>query len=993
MNEEDRTTSSPQRPFEEAEPIRMSMAERSALELRAAFTERIIRAGAVLATLTVGFYVLLYFQTRSWQILANAASLVLGMLCLIPAYRLVRRWKLDAAGYWLLSTVLVVFGGSELFWAGTTVYFTLSVLLLLVMVGSLIRPRRRGIWVAVGGLYAALTLLINWFEPLPRYDVAQSPVLRIYTPVILLALILAILWQIVRAYQHTTTIRTRLLGAFVSIVLLPAIAIGASSAVLGWQSGRRQAIEQLELTAAVREAELNVWINRLQTDLEDTVTESGTTLFLRTILEQPDLTRYQAMLDELRGRFQSRIDRTRLFEELFVLNLQGQAILSTEATHEATTHSDQTYFQEGLERAYVQPPFYSSSLGQTAVFAAHPLADANGQVMGVLVGRANTAVLNEIMLEKSGLGQTGKAYLLDRDRSLLTPLGSTAEGILVRSRGADAAVETQVNGAGLYKDYQSMSVVGAHHWLPELQVALLAERDQSEAFGAIYTTLGINAGVALIAVLLAALASLLITRSIARPLGDLAETASQIAAGNLALGAKVEGKDEIGLLARAFNSMTSQLRELIGSLEQRVADRTHELEATAATLASRSRELEVTNIELEEAHRRQEAINRELQEVNERTRHRAAQLQAVTEVSQVIAQVRDLEQLLPQVTQLLSQKLGFYHTGIFLVDQVGRYAVLRAANSEGGQHLLARGHKLAVDARSVVGYVTATGEPQIIQDVAASAAYSADLELPDTRSQMGLPLRVGGQTIGALDVQSVEAEIFDESAATVLGVLAGHVAIAIENARLLQQAQQALAEVEEVQRRYLQQTWAGFLRQQPDLRFEYRLEGVPSALEVELPMAKQAMIQGEPVAVSDIAGDGDDNAVARAILSVPIKLHGQVIGVIDLQEADEAHTWTDHEIALAQAVAGQMAQVLESARLFEQAQTRAHRETVTRQITDRIRDAMDVDAMLQTAIRELGHALGAPRVYVRLATDTQVDGEGDGEMPAIEHPPNTQDLG
>jgi GAF domain-containing protein len=144
------------------------------------------------------------------------------------------------------------------------------------------------------------------------------------------------------------------------------------------------------------------------------------------------------------------------------------------------------------------------------------------------------------------------------------------------------------------------------------------------------------------------------------------------------------------------------------------------------------------------------------------------------------------------------------------------------------------------------------------------------------------------------------------------------------------------------------------------------VEGVPSALDVELPTTRQAATQGKLVAVSEVATDGDGNAVARAALSVPIKLRGQVIGVIDLHEADETRTWTEHEVALAQAVADQMAQALESQRLFEQTQARAQREQLVSQITTRITTAASVQDMLRVASEELGKALGITRSVVRL---------------------------
>lgn len=280
--------------------------------------------------------------------------------------------------------------------------------------------------------------------------------------------------------------------------------------------------------------------------------------------------------------------------------------------------------------------------------------------------------------------------------------------------------------------------------------------------------------------------------------------------------------------------------------------------------------------------------------------------------------------------------------------------------------MLARHHKLAVGAEGVVGYVTSIGEPRITLNVGADAVHLVNPDLPDTRSEVALPLRLGDEIIGALDVQSVKAQAFDNEDVTVLSVLADQVAIAIENARLFQQSQEALAGAEEAQRRYLQQGWQQFIQRRPDLQFEYTLEGIPSALDVGLPTTKQAMVQGELVATSEVVTGGDDSVVVRAALSVPIKLHGRVIGVIDLHEADEARVWTEHEIALTRSVADQIAQALESARLFEQTQARAHREQVISQITTRMRMVSSVQDILRVASQELGKALGVSRSVVRL---------------------------
>jgi methyl-accepting chemotaxis protein len=187
--------------------------------------------------------------------------------------------------------------------------------------------------------------------------------------------------------------------------------------------------------------------------------------------------------------------------------------------------------------------------------------------------------------------------------------------------------------------------------------------------------------------------------------------------------------------------------------------------------------------------------NRQLSTRSRDLERRSIQLQAAAEVSRTAISVRELDTLLSQVTHLISAQFGFYHTGIFLLDETGKYAVLQAANSEGGQHMLERGHRLKVGEQGVVGYATGTGEPRIVLDVGTDAVHFDNPLLSETRSEMTLPLKLGAQIIGALDVQSKEASAFDEGDATVLQTMADQLAIAIENARLLQETQQTVHEL------------------------------------------------------------------------------------------------------------------------------------------------------------------------------------------------------
>jgi len=409
-----------------------------------------------------------------------------------------------------------------------------------------------------------------------------------------------------------------------------------------------------------------------------------------------------------------------------------------------------------------------------------------------------------------------------------------------------------------------------------------------------------------------------ITRQTIRPIETLGESAAKLGTGDLDARAPVHSRDEIGMTAAAFNLMADRLQELLAGLERRVADRTADLEAALA-------ELEARSVELEQAHQYQIEINRQLEELAQQTQRRAAMLQASAEVSRAVTQIRDLDQLLPQVTQLISQHFGFYHVGVFLIDQARRYAVLQAASSEGGQRMLARNHKLKVGSQGIVGYVTGTGEPRIALDVGIDAVFFDNPDLPDTHSEMALPLQLGADIIGALDVQSTDEAAFTEEDVNVLTALADQIAIAIENTRLFKQNQAALEEAQRTQQRYLQQQWAQFAQEQPTLTYEYTLSGVASAGDTLFPEAAKASREGKVIIASEDdlqnhTESDQDHVSAHAALAAPIQVRGQTIGVLDLQETDDGHIWTDDEIALIEAVADQLGQAIEGARLYGQTQ-------------------------------------------------------------------------
>lgn len=336
---------------------------------------------------------------------------------------------------------------------------------------------------------------------------------------------------------------------------------------------------------------------------------------------------------------------------------------------------------------------------------------------------------------------------------------------------------------------------------------------------------------------------------------------------------------------------------------------------------------------------------------------RAAQLQTVSSIARSVASMKDLDSLFQDITTLVSSRFGFYHTGIFLLDDAGEFAVLKAGNSEGGREMLRRGHQLALDSNSIVGYVASRGEYRIVLDVGADSIYFSNPLLPKTRSEMALPLRVSGRVIGVLDIQSTEINAFSDQDIPVLYTLADQVAVAIENARLYESAQKALTDSQATFERYVKQEWSSFARQIKHTGFTFDGKQV-----VSLPKKVNADQVKSVVQTGRLSADR-----ISATITVPVKLRGQTIGVLDVRSKTGSREWTRDEITLLEAAAERAALALENARLVESAQRRASRERSIGEISAKIGSVSDFELILQTAVEELGRKLsGATEVTLEL---------------------------
>ncbi|HEX7976871.1 MAG TPA: GAF domain-containing protein, partial [Anaerolineales bacterium] len=564
--------------------------------------------------------------------------------------------------------------------------------------------------------------------------------------------------------------------------------------------------------------------------------------------------------------------------------------------------SGQAWFQKAMTSdTAVSQLVKEGSLGQTSLVVAAALRSASGQPVGVSVLRSDPGIFKNV-LEAARPGKLGLAYLVD-DQLQVAGLSNTSGQNDPGPGRAEAALRSGMRGLVSFTD-----PAGRAWWayLAPLDNgwSAIIQQPEAELLQAAKSLERVSVALAALTALLLAGLVWLIVRQALQPIQGLMETVTAIRQGDLNRSAPVESEDELGMLAQAFNSMTGQMRDLITGLEDRVAERSKVME------------------------------------------RRAAQLQVASEVSREAASIRNLEQLLEYTAHLISERFGFYHAGIFLLDPGGQYAVLRSASSEGGQRMLAAGHQLKVGQVGIVGHVAAEGEPRVALDVGADAVYFDNPLLPETRSEAALPLRGHDRIIGVLDVQSTQPSAFSKEDVQILQLLADQVALAIENARLITSSQQAFQELEALYGQRVDQSWLKRLANQP-AAFAYDRLGVRP---------------GGPQAQPTGPADG-------YLLEEPIQLRGRALGKLVLRRERELGPWTQQEKELAREAIVQAALSLENARLLEEAQRSALREQQINAITAQVSGSANVETVLQTTARELGKALGAARTYIQITAN------------------------
>jgi signal transduction histidine kinase len=573
------------------------------------------------------------------------------------------------------------------------------------------------------------------------------------------------------------SLMARLVGYFLALSLVTVSLVGYGVYTQAMGDLKRSVVDRLEGVASLKEDALSRWVNDQRRNIVfvawlPNVQQEASLLLDDSMPLAPQLVAHDKLMTDLTSIITTMSDA----QELFILDLNGTIVLSTDSSHQGYAQNEAPYFVQGLSNTYVQAFHASPFSGKPSMAVSTPLFDPNRRRIGVMAAYLSTDRVESIMQARAGLGQTGESYLVDASGTLVSaPVfwkPGDAGGDQVHSAGIDAVLQGQ-EGAGLYQNYAGVPVVGVYRWLADRDVALLAEMSQAEAFAPATRMIRAILLIGAAAAVALAVGLYLLARQIARPILAIAHTAGQVAAGDLSQSTPVMTDDEVGLLARAFNQMTAQLRVFYQELESRVAERTRELAEANTRL--------VTEVA-------------ERTRAEDRLRQQNEYLAALHEIALALMGRLELHDLFQDLVVRAGQLLDSGHGFVFIAGPDGAeieckvgVGVFQALIGQPVQ----RGEGLS-------GRVWGSGQPLVVDDYDTWPGRLASLPAGSIRAAVGVPLTSGAETVGVLGLAYdwESSRSFGQAEIALLSRFAALASIAVDNAQLFAISQQARAQAE-----------------------------------------------------------------------------------------------------------------------------------------------------------------------------------------------------
>ncbi len=565
------------------------------------------------------------------------------------------------------------------------------------------------------------------------------------------------------------SLMARLVGYFLLLSLVTVGLVGFIAFTQAREALKKSVFNRLEAVSTLKEDVLNRWIDDQRRDvvfiawLPEVGEQAG------NLLSRPESTpEFQSAYTILSEYLKFLVTSTSDSAELFILDLDGNIVLSTDKSREGLSQTEASFFIQGQSKL-TQSIETSPLTDQPTITISTPLFDERKRRVGVLASHLNMPRIGQLILERTGLGSSGEIYLVNTSNRFISSEALYSnqeypEG--VHSAGIDAALQGK-DGSGLYTNYAGIPVIGVYRWVDDRKIALLAEMSQAEAFAPARDLAGIIilVGFALAGLLAAGVYWL--ARQIARPILAITDTATQVAAGDLTQAAPELTDDEVGVLARAFNQMTDKLRLLYEHLEDQVEERTVALRQTNELLEQEIDE----RVRVEEDLRRQ---NQYLAAWHATTREISAEL--------------ELSKLLQAIMERAVMLVGATGGELAIYDPEKRELEVVVSYNMEEDYI---GTCLALG-EGAMGAVAMTQQPLIIDDYLSWEGRSPKYAGAKLHATIAAPLVVSGRLVGAITTtDSDPTRQFTQDDVALLNLLVSQAAIAIENARLYTSAQEA----------------------------------------------------------------------------------------------------------------------------------------------------------------------------------------------------------
>jgi len=832
--------------------------------------------------------------------------------------------------------------------------FLIIILFTLISVSNTFPPKRLVAPITISIILGIGSFLIDINLGASGYRI---PIPSNLSPLLLVMafFVLIIFGSTIQRQFSTYSLRTKIIISFVIVSVI-------SQGILGFLNNRRmnsvlieEANEALFAAASQTETTLN---NYIQTNLESISTEGQIPIFDEFIQTTPESDNYPRVKEEAVATLNALHGKNPDFITSYaLLGIDGSILIDTDPNGINQKEGEYQYFNQVLHsNAPQMSPVEFSPISQDAhIYFGAPILNSHEEIQGVIRVKYDANILQEMLsFSKDIIGKDSFGVLFDENLIHLAH-GSAPETLYTTVMPLEANVlERLVDERRL----PNISPEEIFLTLPELAENLYRAQSHEDSvvyFDAVDIATGdrlnqvvvidmesppwllaffqpkdiflkpvenlINSSVlfGLISILGAVLIAIGFTQVLTLPINQLTKSANEISHGNLDARIEVTTEDEIGDLSITFNNMTDQLQHLIENLEDQVAERTRDLQ------------------------------------------NRAAKLQAAAEIARDATSETELDDLLYRAATLISDRFELYHVGIYLVDKREEFAVLAAGNDKLSENLIENEHNYLISSDSNVSYVCSVGEPRLAPNDDDDIQISRHPLLQKTAAQMVLPIKTGQQILGAIDCHSINPNGLRQEDVPIFQTMIDQLAIAIEKTEYRGEIEETLKELETAYGIYTQESWKRFIQDKGTITgYSYNQKSLVPVSNPP-PEVIEAWSKGEATYHIEEKKDSDDGA---STVAIPMKIRGEVTGVLNIEfNAHQVPTEIDQFI---QEVANRLSLILENARLVDAAQRRGSRDLVTSEISNKIRQSLDMDSVLRVAVKEIGESLDLAEVEVRI---------------------------